>query len=160
MPQKKSQAKIAEFHQVDQATISRLKSKGVDIYDDDAIEIALLSSQKLAPNVKPRQIVAGMAISDITTIDEARFAKEVLLVKKESHKLDILDGESISLAETSEACVKIGSVMKASMLRIPHDNCQILEGKTSKEIYKILEKSVTDILQEMFDSFNKITGDE
>lgn len=160
MPHKKSQAEIAEFHEVDQSTISRLKAKGVDIYDDEAIQLALLTSQKPAPNIAPRIIAGGLTIADVETIDEAKFLKEVLLVKKESHNLSILEGKSISIGEVKEALQKIGNVTKSLLSRIPSQNSQILEGKEAKEIEKILDDIINQVLQEMHDEFEGMLENE
>ena len=148
-----TQKELAAFHDVNASTITRLKQEGIDVFNADAVRERLQGSQRPAPSVK--KVVASVvpSLDEVTNIEEAKLLKEVTLIEKEQLKLAVEQGKFLDVTELVEALQKIGAVVKAAFLRLSNDLPQILEGKTAKQIKKIMKTKTDLILKEMESEF-------
>lgn len=156
MPKKPSQSEIAEKFGVNQATISRLKRNGVDIYNDDAVEHALRSVRAPAPAIKQLQEEKPMpsvdssngSYAEIKTKEQAEIEEKKRNIQLKDIKIAVEEKKYISRGEGEESAQAIGAIFRASILRLESDLPQQLEGKSAKEIQKILHSKLYDALQD------------
>jgi len=150
MPQKPSQAAIAEKLGVNQSTISRLKKEGVDIYNEELCRAVLEGKQKPA-----EAIAKAGSVRDDLTIDNAKNAQEMKFLKEredalmKKHKREVEEGKYFLVEEGKEIQRKIVATHKAILTRIPHDSAQLLEGKSAEFIEEFLAKKIDAALVQL-----------
>jgi hypothetical protein len=72
--------------------------------------------------------------------------KEKVLRKKAELDLALKEGSSINLAESEAVSAHLGLLIKTHLEALPRTSSIMLEGKTAKEIEKVLESKVREIL--------------
>lgn len=158
---KPSLQSIADRHGISRQTLYKYRDNGVDIYDDEAIKQYRLnipgSIQATKPKfVKDPSLQPELELNDsksiyeqidkATNFEQARFLKMKSDAKIQAHKYEVEIGNYTKNSEIRENILRIGSAIKAALLRYESDLPPMLEGLTAAKVQKIIRQKNNHIL--------------
>lgn len=159
---KRTYKDLEKLHGVSRDKINAAKSKGVNIWDDKAMDEWLATRR---PKVKKgAAIPSGDPAVTAQTIDQIKSQLQVAsdydTVKILGEKLKGLQTaaklqkelrELLPLSEVEERDIRIASVVKAGILKLCNDAAPMAEGLTAAEIHKVLMDAGHEVLGMMAD---------
>jgi hypothetical protein len=144
--------------------LAKIRGKGVDIYDDEAVK-AYRSTQRLrvrsdTTNAGAAGDETAMTIEDIDAIinnpasdyAQIRTAKERLASLTASQKLRREMAESFSADEVKARDTAIGAAMRMAMMRIETELPGRCEGLSATKMKGVMRAFTTQILTELADA--------
>jgi len=178
---KLSQDKLAVLYQIPQFAVSKLKSKGIDIYDKEAVRKAVLS-QASRPKAwvsgcpwdkKPEKVptvvakdaddetdaqiealrIQALAAADY---DDARFSRTKIQSLKEFKQLSVLEGDYIHKDDVVADMTKIGFGVGALLEQLTSDLPAMLEGLTAAQMKVKIREASRRIRLALADETNKL----
>jgi len=177
---KPTQKQLADLYHCDQPTISRLKARGVDIHDKEAVRAEILSQAK-----RPKAWVSGCPWDDkpeqepvdehafdggvtddmirqlesqavcASDYDAARFARTKIQCLKELMQLKIQARDYVHIGEVEADYIKTGSAVKAGINSMIGILPPMLEGLSAAEMKPKLKAQGYIILQQLAEANNK-----
>jgi hypothetical protein len=168
--QKPTLQSIAKKHEVSRQTVHTWRKKGVDIYDDSDIE-KFRKNQQCNPSTvtasRPSEIITfegsetDSTDSDIYKLidqaqsyEEARFLKMKSDAKIQAHKYEVEIGNYTKNSEIRENILRIGSAVKAALLRYESDLPPMIAGLTESKIQKVVREK-NNLILSMFSNLSK-----
>lgn len=162
---KPSLQSIAERHGVSRQTIYKYQNAGVDIYNDEAIRTYRLNIPGgSVPAQKDQSLQPELSIDDSGNIyeqidkaqsfEQARFLKMKSDAKLQAFKFDVEKGDYTKNSEIKENIIRIGSAIKAALLRYESDLPPMLAGLNEAKIQKVIRQKNNQILN-MFSGLSK-----
>ena len=173
---------LSSFHKISITTLHRLRRKGVDIQEPQAVADEILSQSK-----RPQSWESGIpwkdkpapvgdtaeTVPDTSTVPqderslkaqalsasdytEARFFWTKLRSLREAKQIDILDQKHIHRDEVIDDMTKIGHGVKSALLRLQNDLPAALEGLTAPQIQGVIKIKVREILTDLSDSTSRL----
>lgn len=158
MPVKKpTQQELAERYGVSRKTISKWKSEGVDIYNKEAVAKHTANKQKKPPNLTEeiKESLTELNL-DGATLDEVRKESIIRDVRLKDIKIKAEEGSYLPIEEMIEATIKIGTNLKAQLMRLANELPMALTGRDANEIQKKLKAAFEGLLQQQHDDFKDI----
>lgn len=162
---KPSLQSIAERHGISRQTIYKYQKAGVDIYDDEAIKAYRLNipggSVEKDPNLQPHLELDDSLSDNIykqidkaQSFEQARFLKMKSDAKLQAFKFEVEKGNYTKNSEIKENIIRIGSAIKAALLRYESDLPPMLAGLNEAKIQKVIRQKNNQILN-MFSGLSK-----
>jgi hypothetical protein len=165
---------IANKHGISRQTLYSYKEKGIDVYNDSEIEKHRANLSNGIPKAKrPPKNVKWQSSEDAqeelafdftgdiyAQIDKAcdyetaRFLKMKSDAKIQAHKYEVEIGNYTKNSDIKENILRIGSAIKAALLRYESDLPPMTAGLTESKIQKIIRAKNNEILG-MFSSLSK-----
>ena len=177
MPRKTLQQRAAEFG-ISIDILNNAKNQGVNVWNDEEMAAWVGSRRPKADSGKSGQISgtdAEIASGEIPTgsIDEIKDAlaraTNYSLVKTLKEKLDAMlkiqkleqeSGKLISIEEVDERDVKIGSAIRAGILKLCNDTAPMVEGLDAAKAHAVLTEQGRAILEMLADGTSEFWRDQ
>lgn len=178
---KPTQKQLADLYHCDQPTISRLKSRGIDIHDKEAVRSEILSQAKRPKawvggcpwDEKPEQepiddtvfdegvndkMISNLEQQAIRAMDydEARFARTKIQCLKELMQLKIQARDYVHVDQVEADNVKSGNGVKAGINSMIGVLPPMLEGLSAAEMKPKIKEQGYIILRQLSDSMSKL----
>lgn len=164
---------------VQRQTLINWRKLGVDIFDDDQVREHLKKThngKNLKPEWVPRTEVPDSPDDiDPTSIDIESIIRQLASVgdKHEAttrkiqidgllnaYKLREAAGKYVSRSMVEEALIRIGSAVKAAVMRMEADLPPMLEGMEPASMQKIIREKVDEVMQTLSDESSKVWQNE
>lgn len=177
MPRKTLKQRAAEFG-ISIDILNNAKNQGVNVWNDGEMAAWVGNRRPKADSGKSGQISATdaeIASGDIPTgsIDEIKdalaLATNYSLVKTLKEKLDAMlkiqkleqeSGKLISIEEVDERDVKIGSAIRAGILKLCNDTAPMVEGLDAAKAHAVLTEQGRAILDMLADGTSEFWKDQ
>ena len=148
---KESMEKIAKRHNLHVRTIRRYRDEGINIYDDDAIE--LHRKYTIVPDAKDNDYLS-MEASDLkkekliadTKLKKAQAAIAELNLKKTK-------GSLVTISDVEEVNLAIAGKIKAQLKRLISEIPPRVEGLDATTMTPIIREYIEDILKYLYEEF-------
>jgi transcriptional regulator with XRE-family HTH domain len=147
---------------VNTSTLSHWENDGCNIEDDDSVRSHVAKLQRTPKGINPEYLTAtdqadetpdisALKVALLRTLDEkeARRIKTQIDGLLSAQKLEVLNASYISMVDVKEAFTKLGSVIRAGIMRMQADIPPALEGQSPSRMAKIIGESAEKILTEL-----------
>lgn len=147
---------------------------GVDVFDDESIRKYLRRARQIPSNIrddlKPK-VVAVQMPEDPTDIDIETIIRQLSAVTDKSqaqtvklqidgllnaYKLREAAGKYVSRAVVEEALIRIGSAVKAAIMRMEADLPPMLEGMEPAAMQRTIRGKVDEVMATLADESSKV----
>lgn len=147
---------------------------GVDVFDDESIRKYLRRARQIPSNIrddlKPK-VVAVQMPEDPTDIDIETIIRQLSAVTDKSqaqtvklqidgllnaYKLREAAGKYVSRAVVEEALIRIGSAVKAAIMRMEADLPPMLEGMDPAAMQRTIRGKVDEVMATLADESSKV----
>jgi len=134
-PVRKTNKAICKKYGITDNTLQAWIAEGIDVQDDAA----------MAERTARKHGTAG------TEMYQARLKKLQAEAISAQLKADDMAGRLIALDEVEQAFTKIGSIIRAGIMRMQADLPPALEGQSASRMAKIISEAVENVLRSMSD---------
>jgi len=171
---KPTQRQLADKYKVSQYVISKMAQTGIDIYDEDAVEVHIMGQRSRPKSwingcpwkiAEMREVVEGMSDTELSLREQVEGAKDydtarTLKMKIDAlyklRQIDIQNREYIHISEITEDWTRIGSASQAAHNKCGSDLPAMLDGLGMAEMEKIINKYMRKIDTELSDSSSEL----
>ena len=158
---------------VGSSTLAHWENDGCDITDDDSVKAHVAKLQRRPKTINPEYYtppeeldetpdMAFLKTSLLRTTDERDARRLATQIKglADAEKLEILQSKYIAMDEVKSAYIKLGSVIRAGIMRLQADLPPILEGRTPAEMAKRIGEAADKLLTELSSNAAEVWGDD
>jgi hypothetical protein len=151
------------------STLAHWENDGCDIEDDDSVKAHVAKLQRtpkgISPDYLPEQEqveetpdIAALKTSLLRTLDEkeARRIKTQIDGLLSAQKLEVLNASYISMLDVKDAFTKLGSIIRAGIMRMQADLPPALEGQSPSRMAKIIGESSEKLLTELSETESEL----
>ena len=155
------------------ATLAHWENDGCNIEDDDSVRAHVGKLQRRPKTINaeyytpPEQLdetpdIAFLKDQLLRTQDDkdAKRIKTQIEGLLSAQKLEVLNQSYISMEEVKSAYIKLGSVIRAGIMRLQADLPPILEGRTPSEMAKRIGESADKLLTELSGNATELWQDD
>lgn len=156
------------------ATLAHWENDGCDIEDDESVKAHVTKLQKKPKTINAEYLplkddeldetpdMAFLKTSLLRTTDERDARRLATQIKglADAEKLEILQSKYISMDEVKSAYIKLGSVIRAGIMRLQADLPPVLEGRTPAEMAKRIGEAADKLLTELSSNAAEVWGDD
>jgi hypothetical protein len=150
-------------------TLAHWENDGCDIEDDEAVKAHVAKLQKHPKTINPEYLAQPEQLTEtpdisvlkenlLRTLDE----KEAKRIKTQiegllsAQKLEVLNASYISMVDTNAAFTKLGSIIRAGIMRMQADLPPALEGQSPSRMAKIIGESAEKLLTELSETESEL----
>jgi hypothetical protein len=133
-------SKLARDHGTSRETIRRLRGQGIDLTDTAAITAGLAASRARHSSPAPAAATLG------ESIQEARRRREIATADRAEVIAKREAGAVIAVSDVEFMMLTLGAELRARLLSIRSDLVVELEGLSGSQIYKALDRRITELL--------------
>jgi hypothetical protein len=153
------------------ATLAHWENDGCDIEDDDSVKTHVAKLQKKPKTINPEYYTPAAQLEETPDI---AFLKDQLLRTQDdkdakriktqidgllsAQKLEVLNQSYISMEEVKAAYIKLGSVIRAGIMRLQADLPPVLEGRSPAEMAKRIGEAADKLLTELSSNAAEVWG--
>ena len=158
---------------VSTGTLAHWQNDGCDITDDDSVKAHVAKLQRRPKTINPEYYtqpeeldetpdMAFLKTSLLRTTDERDARRLATQIKglADAEKLEILQSKYIAMDEVKSAYIKLGSVIRAGIMRLQADLPPVLEGRTPAEMAKRIGEAADKLLTELSSNAAEVWGDD
>jgi len=151
------------------STLAHWENSGCNLDDDDSIRAYLAKLTRLpqglkdewkpqSENLEETPDIAFLKDQLLRTQDErdARRIKTQIDGLLSAQKLEVLNNSYISVIDVKEAYIKLGSIIRAGIMRLQADLPPVLEGLEPSQMAKRISESADKLLTELSDSASEL----
>lgn len=154
------------------STLVHWEDDGCDIADDDSVKAHVAKLQRTPKGINESYLPEREQLDETPDI---AFLKDQLLRTQDerdakriktqidgllsAQKLEVLNNSYISVIEVKEAYVKLGSIIRAGIMRLQADLPPVLEGLEPSQMAKRISESADKLLTELSDSASELWQD-
>jgi hypothetical protein len=158
---------------VSTGTLAHWQNDGCDITDDDNVRAHVAKLQRRPKTIKPEYYTAPQQLDETPDI---AFLKDQLLRTQDdkdakriktqidgllsAQKLEVLNQSYISMEDVKSAYIKLGSVIRAGIMRLQADLPPVLEGRSPAEMAKRIGEAADKLLTELSSNAAEVWGDD
>lgn len=155
------------------ATLAHWENDGCDIESDASVKAHVATLQKKPKTINSEYYTPPEELDETPDI---AFLKDQLLRTQDdkdakriktqiegllsAQKLEVLNQSYISMEEVKSAYIKLGSVIRAGIMRLQADLPPILEGRTPSEMAKRIGESADKLLTELSGNATELWQDD
>jgi transcriptional regulator with XRE-family HTH domain len=159
---------IAEKTGLSFSTLRIYQKNGVDIHDDDALRdyVKKHANRTKTLNVEWLGVEPAPENADIQTLKDeltrtidrnvAQRIKTQIDGLLSAQKLEVLNASYISMIDVKDAFTKLGSVIRAGIMRMQADLPPALEGQSPSRMAKIIGESSEKLLTELSETESEL----
>lgn len=154
---------------VNTSTLAHWENDGCNIEDDEAVKAHVAKLQRTPKGINPEYLtptdqaeetpdIAALKVALLRTIDEkeARRIKTQIDGLLSAQKLEVLNASYISMIDVKDAFTKLGSIIRAGIMRMQADLPPALEGQSPSRMAKIIGESSEKLLTELSETESEL----
>lgn len=158
---------------VSTGTLAHWENDGCDIEDDESVKAHVAKLQRKPKGIKPEYYttpeeldetpdMAFLKTSLLRTTDKNDAQRLATQIKglADAEKLEILQSKYIAMDEVKSAYIKLGSVIRAGIMRLQADLPPVLEGRTPAEMANRIGEAADKLLTELSSNAAEVWGDD
>ena len=163
---------VAQKTGISVSALRLYQRNGVDIYDDDVLRehVRKVGNRTRTLNLDWLGVEQAQENVDIETLknqllhtidrNEAQRLKTQIDGLLSAQKLEVLNASYISMLDVKEAFTKLGSIIRAGIMRMQADLPPALEGQSPSRMAKIIGEAAETLLNELSEREAELWNDD